>query len=57
MARACFQDRNPNEVSQLVDTGYLKPYISSTFPLHDVQKAHALFEQGRTRGRIVLLVR
>jgi NADPH:quinone reductase-like Zn-dependent oxidoreductase len=35
----------------------VRPHVEATFPLADAGAAHALGEQGRTRGKIVLTVR
>ena len=37
----------------LVEAG-VRPHIEATFPLEQAGKAHALLEQGRTRGKLVL---
>ncbi|MFE9646435.1 NADP-dependent oxidoreductase [Streptomyces sp. NPDC006365] len=42
------------EITKLVDTGQLRPYIEDTLPLADAAKAHQLIESGRTQGKIVL---
>jgi NADPH:quinone reductase-like Zn-dependent oxidoreductase len=34
----------------------LKPHVEATFPLEEAARAHALGEQGRTRGKIILTV-
>jgi NADPH:quinone reductase-like Zn-dependent oxidoreductase len=34
----------------------LRPAIAETFPLADAARAHELGEQGRTRGKLVLVV-
>ena len=44
------------EVAELVDTGKIKPYISSVFPLDEVRKAHAMIEGRHTKGKIILQV-
>ncbi|WP_328551167.1 NADP-dependent oxidoreductase [Streptomyces sp. NBC_00358] len=42
------------EITRLVDTGQLRPYVEGTLPLADAAKAHQLIESGRTQGKIVL---
>ena len=44
------------EIAGLVASGAVRVEISSTFPLEDVAKAHALSEAGHTRGKLVLTV-
>jgi len=42
------------EITKLVDTGQLRPYVEDTLPLADAAKAHQLIESGRAQGKIVL---
>lgn len=42
------------EITKLVDTGQLRPYVEDTLPLAEAAKAHQLIESGRTQGKIVL---
>ena len=42
-------------IESLVALG-LKPHVERTFPLDEAARAHELGEQGRTRGKIVLIV-
>jgi NADPH:quinone reductase-like Zn-dependent oxidoreductase len=44
------------QLTQLVDSGKLRPIIGGQFALKDTAKAHALSETGRTVGKIVLYV-
>ena len=44
------------EIAQLIDAKKVKPFVSQTFPLAEVAKAHAAIETGHTRGKIVLKV-
>ena len=44
------------EIAQMIDAKAVKPFVSQTFPLADVQKAHAAIETGHTRGKIVLRI-
>jgi NADPH:quinone reductase-like Zn-dependent oxidoreductase len=44
------------EVSRLVDSGRIKPHVSSILPLEEIRKAHSLIEGKHTRGKIVLQV-
>lgn len=41
-------------LSELAETGKLRPVIDRVFPLSDVVSAHRHVEQGRPRGRVVL---
>ena len=41
-------------IAALVESGELRVHVDATFPLEDAEKAHALGETGRTRGKIVL---
>jgi NADPH:quinone reductase-like Zn-dependent oxidoreductase len=43
-------------ITPLVQEGVLRPHVEATFPLAEAGAAHALGEQGRTRGKIVLTV-
>jgi NADPH:quinone reductase-like Zn-dependent oxidoreductase len=42
-------------IAGLAALGQLKPTIAETFPLADAARAHAVGEQGRTRGKLVLV--
>lgn len=44
------------EVAGLVDTGKIKPYVSSVLSLEEVRKAHAMIEGRHTKGKIILQV-
>jgi NADPH:quinone reductase-like Zn-dependent oxidoreductase len=44
------------QLAELVEQGKLRPVIGAEFALHDIEKAHALSESGRTVGKIVLYV-
>jgi NADPH:quinone reductase-like Zn-dependent oxidoreductase len=43
-------------IAELAALGGLRPAIAETFPLADAARAHELGEQGRTRGKLVLVV-
>ena len=43
-------------IAQLLKSGEVKPYISKTFALEDMRKAHLELEQGHTQGKIVIAV-
>ncbi len=43
-------------IATLIDTGKLKPVVSTTFPLKDAAKAHELSQSGHVRGKIVLRI-
>lgn len=45
-----------SEIASLVHSGHVKPIVSSTLALRDIQKAHALSESRHTRGKLVLKV-
>ena len=44
------------ELARLVDTGQVKPIVSTVLPLSEVQQAHRLSEGRHVRGKIVLVV-
>ena len=44
------------EVAGLVDTGKIKPYVSSVFSLEEVRKVHTMIEGRHTKGKIILQV-
>jgi len=44
------------EIAELVDAGYVKPFIGTLLPLKEARKAHKLSQTGHTRGKIVLKV-
>ncbi len=44
------------ELAALAAEGELRPHVARTFPLEEAGAAHALGEQGRTRGKLVLTV-
>lgn len=44
------------EVGQLVDSGKLRPIVSTVMPLSEIQRAHKMIEGKHTRGKIVLTV-
>lgn len=44
------------QIADLVDSGDLTPVVSAVLPLAEIQRAHEMSEQGRTRGKIVLKV-
>ncbi len=59
--RSAFVFIEPNasileQLAERVDHGKLRPIIGAEFALHDIAKAHALSETGRTIGKIVLYV-
>ncbi|HEY5835375.1 NADP-dependent oxidoreductase [Streptomyces sp.] len=43
-------------LTRLVDEGRLRPYVSRTFELRDVAKAHQVVEEGGLTGKVVLTV-
>ena len=44
------------EITALIDSGKIKPFVETVLPLGEVQRAHELSQSGRTRGKIVLQV-
>ena len=44
------------EVTELIDSGTLKPFVETVLPLSEARRAHELSQSGRTRGKIVLQV-
>jgi NADPH:quinone reductase-like Zn-dependent oxidoreductase len=44
------------EVSSLVDSGKLKPHVSTVLPLQEIKTAHQLIEAKHNQGKIVLEV-
>lgn len=45
-----------DEITTLIDSGKVKPFVETVLPLSEVRQAHELSESGRTRGKIVLQV-
>lgn len=45
-----------NEIAALVETGQIKPVVSSVLPLQQIQQAHALVEGKHVRGKVVLKI-
>jgi NADPH:quinone reductase-like Zn-dependent oxidoreductase len=43
-------------LAELVADGRLRPRVAATFPLEEAARAHALVEEGRTQGKVVLTV-
>jgi NADPH:quinone reductase-like Zn-dependent oxidoreductase len=44
------------ELANLIDTGQIKPVVSTVLPLQEVREAHQLVEGHHSRGKIVLQV-
>jgi NADPH:quinone reductase-like Zn-dependent oxidoreductase len=44
------------EVAEMVDSGKIKPHVSTVLPLQEIQKAHEMIEGKHTRGKIVLQI-
>jgi NADPH:quinone reductase-like Zn-dependent oxidoreductase len=44
------------EGAKLVDSGQIKPYVSTVLPLEETAKAHEMVQGGHTRGKLVLQV-
>lgn len=45
-----------SEISELIDSGKVKPYVETVLPLSEARQAHEISQSGRTRGKIVLRV-
>lgn len=45
-----------SEITQLIDSGKLKPFVETVLPLSEARQAHEMSQSGRTRGKIVLQV-
>lgn len=48
--------KNMKEISDLLEKGSVKSFISKTFSFDDIQAAHLQIETGRTKGKIVLIL-
>lgn len=46
-----------NEITDLVDTGKIKPHIDKIFPLKDTLNAILYVDKGRTRGKVIIKIR
>jgi NADPH:quinone reductase-like Zn-dependent oxidoreductase len=44
------------EIGELVESGRFSLPVAQTFPLAEVAEAHRVSEQGRVRGKLVLVV-
>ena len=42
------------KVAELIDAGHVRPFVEHILPLSAAAQAHAISEQGHTRGKIVL---
>lgn len=45
-----------SEIASVVDSGQLKPFVSSTVGLPDIQRSHTLVEGRHTRGKLILKI-
>lgn len=43
-------------IAELIDEGYIKPQVTSVFPLAEAKKAQEMSESRHTKGKIVLRV-
>lgn len=43
-------------ITELIDSGKLKPFVETVLPLSEARQAHQMSQSGRTRGKIVLQV-
>ena len=44
------------EVKSMVENQAIRPFIDKTYPLEDIQKAHAYVDTGRKRGNISIII-
>lgn len=44
------------EIAALVDSGHIKPHVSTVLPLEEIARAHEMIDGRHTRGKIVLQV-
>lgn len=44
------------EITELIDSGKIKPYVETVLPLSEARQAHEMSQSGRTRGKIVLQI-
>ena len=44
------------EIGELIESGRFTLPVAQTFPLAEVAEAHRVSEQGRVRGKLVLLI-
>ena len=42
-----------SEIAALIDSGRVKPVVSTVLPLNEVKQAHALSESMHTRGKVI----
>ncbi len=49
-------DKVLTQVAALVESGQIKPHVSTVLPLHEIREAHRMLEGKHTRGKIVLQV-
>lgn len=42
------------QITELIDSGKIRPIVGTVLPLSEVQQAHRLSETGHVRGKIVL---
>lgn len=45
-----------SEITELIDSGKVKPFVETVLPLSEARQAHEMSQSGRTRGKIVLQV-
>lgn len=44
------------EITELIDSGKVKPFVETVLPLKEARQAHEMSQSGRTRGKIVFQV-
>ena len=44
------------KIAQMVDSGQLKPHVSTILPLQEIRKAHEIIEARHVHGKLVLEV-
>ncbi len=46
-----------SQIAELVDSGAIRPVVDKVFPLAETAEAHRYCEQGRTRGKVAIVIR
>lgn len=54
MLSAKARQKDLNEVRELIEAGRVKPVIDRRYPLKDTAIAFRYYEEGRTRGKIII---
>ncbi len=48
--------KNMKEISELLQKGIVKSYVSETFQFDEIQSAHLHIETGKTKGKVVVII-